>query len=89
MESRKAYITLLTKNSYLPAALVLNEGLKQVGSKHPLVIMSTPSLPSEAREVLIRQGLDIVTVDSLQPAPNAHILSGLDVRFADTWTKLR
>jgi len=89
MEPRKAYVTLLTKNSYLPAALVLNESLKQAGSKYPLVIMSTPSLPSEAREALTRQGLEIVTVDSLQPAPNTHALSDLDARFADTWTKLR
>lgn len=89
MESRKAYVTLLTKNSYLPAALVLNESLKQAGSKYPLVIMSTPSLPSEAREALTRQGLKVLTVDSLQPTPNSHTLSDIDARFADTWTKLR
>ena len=89
MESRKAYVTLLTKNSYLPAALVLNESLKRAGSKYPLVIMSTPSLPSETREVLTRQGLEIVAVDSLRPAPNTHTLSSLDARFEDTWTKLR
>ena len=89
MESRKAYVTLLTKNSYLPAALVLNESLKRVGSKHPLVIMSTPSLPPEGKEALARQGLQIVTVESLQPNPNDYALSDLDARFADTWTKLR
>lgn len=89
MEPRRAYITLLTRNSYLPAALVLNEGLKQAGSKYPLVIMSTPSLPSETREALIRQGLKIITVDSLQPTPETRTLSDFDPRFADTWTKLR
>lgn len=89
MESRRAYVTLLTKNSYLPAALVLNESLKRAGSKYPLVIMSTPSLPSEAREALTRQGLEVVTVHSLQPPPDTHTLSDLDVRFGDTWTKLR
>jgi hypothetical protein len=90
MEPRKAYVTLLTKNSYLPAALVLNESLKRAGSKHPLVIMSTPSLPSETKEALTRQGLKVVTVDSLQPTPGTHALSNdLDARFADTWTKLR
>jgi len=89
MEPRRAYVTLLTRNSYLPAALVLNEGLKQAGSKYPLVIMSTLSLPSETREALTRQGLEIVTVDSLRPAPNTRTLSDLDPRFADTWTKLR
>lgn len=89
MGSKKAYVTLLTRNSYLPAALVLNESLKGVGSKYPLVIMSTPSLPSEAREALTRQGLEIVTVNPLQPTPSTHTLSSVDARFADTWTKLR
>ena len=89
MDPRRAYVTLLTKNSYVAAALVLNESLKQAGSKYPLVIMSTPSLPPEATEALIRQGLEIVTVDSLQPTPDTHTLSDLDVRFMDTWTKLR
>lgn len=89
MGLRKAYVTLLTNNSYLAAALVLNESLKQAGCKYPLVIMSTPSTPSEARGALTRQGLEIVTVDSLKPNPNTHTLSPLDARFADTWTKLR
>ena len=89
MGLRKAYVTLLTNNSYLAAALVLNESLKQAKSKYPLVIMSTPSTPSEAREALTRQGLEVVTVDSLKPTPNTHTLSTLDARFADTWTKLR
>jgi len=89
MEPRKAYVTLLTNTSYLPAALVLNESLKRAGSKYPLVIMSTQSFPSGAREALARQGLEVVTVDPLQPAPSTHTLCDLDVRFADTWTKLR
>jgi len=89
MESRKAYVTLLTNSSYFPAALVLSESLKRVGSKYPLVVMSTPSLASDVREALTRQGLEIVTVDPLLPSPGTHTLSNLDVRFADTWTKLR
>ena len=89
MGPRKAYVTLLAGNSYLPAALVLDESLKRAGSKYPLVIMSTPSLPSEAREALTRRGLEVMTVDSLQPPPGARTFSSIDVRFADTWTKLR
>ena len=88
-ELRKAYVTLLTKSSYLPAALVLNESLKRAESKYPLVVMSPPSLASEAREALTRQGLEIVTVDPLLPVPGTHTLSDIDVRFADAWTKLR
>jgi len=89
MESRRAYVTLLTNSSYLPAALVLNESLKRAESKYPLVVMSTPSLASEAREALIRQGLEIVTVDPLLPAPGTHTPSNVDIRFVDAWAKLR
>jgi len=89
MGPRKAFVTLLTNSSYLPAALVLNESLKSAGSKYPLVIMATLSLPSEVREALTRQGLEIAAVDPLKPAPNTHILSDLDIRFTDAWTKLR
>jgi len=85
----KVYVTLLTNSSYLPAALVLNESLKRAESKYPLVVMSTPSLPSEAMEALAREGLEIVAVDPLLPAPGTNFLSDLDIRFADTWTKLR
>lgn len=89
MESRKAYVALLTKTSYLPATLVLYESFKRVGSKYPLVIMTTPSLPSESREVLTRQRLKIITVDSLHP-PSTHALSSdSDVRFTESWNKLR
>lgn len=89
MEPRKAYVTLITTNSYLPGVLVLNESLKRAGSKYPLVIMSPPSLPSEAREAMTRQGLEIITVDLLKPAPNTYTLSDVDVRFTEAWTKLR
>lgn len=89
MEPKKAYVTLLTKNSYLAAALVLNESLRRVGSKYPLVIMSTLGLPSEGREAVTRQGVEILTVDSLKPPPSDHNLFNHDARFADAWTKLR
>ena len=88
-EGKKVYVTLLTKNSYLPGTLVLNESLKLVGSKYPLVIMSTPNLPSETKEALVRQGLEVITVDLLRPDPNTPNLSHLEERFADVRTKLR
>ena len=84
-----AYVTLLTNASYLPAALVLERSLRSVGSSYPLVVMATPTLSSNARDVLEARGVEIVEVDPLQPPPTAHRLSEADARFADTWTKLR
>lgn len=84
-----AYVTLLTRISYLPGVLVLHHGLRAVESKYPLVVMVTPSLPRSARDVLRKQGIKLREVEMLQPEEGVHVLAGHDVRFGDTWTKLR
>ncbi|KAF8898615.1 nucleotide-diphospho-sugar transferase [Infundibulicybe gibba] len=89
MSINGAYVTLLTKSSYLPGTLVLNYGLRSVGSKYPLVVMVTPTLPADARNVLKKQGIPLRDIEPLQPQEGKHALATHDARFADTWTKLR
>ncbi|KAF5377634.1 hypothetical protein D9615_005296 [Tricholomella constricta] len=89
MSLKAAYVTLLTRPSYLAGTLVLDYGLRSVNSKYPLVVMVTPSLPKNARDVLQKRGILTRDVDTLQPNPGAHTLAAHDARFADTWTKLR
>jgi hypothetical protein len=84
-----AYVTLLTNTAYLPGALVLDYGLRAVGSRYPLVVMVTPTLPDVVRAVLHKRGILVREVDSLHPQEGKHVLSAHDARFADTWTKLR
>lgn len=84
---RCAYLTLITTKEYLPGLLVLHKTLVDVGSKYPLVVMATPALPQEVRDVVTRRGIDIKEVDPLYPKD--HKLSDHDIRFAETWTKLR
>jgi hypothetical protein len=72
----------------LPGTLVLHQSLNAVGSKYPLIVMAT-ALPSDARDVLKRRGIEIIDVDTLLPEPGVHKLAEHDARFADTWTKLR
>ncbi|KAJ4486271.1 glycosyltransferase family 8 protein [Lentinula aciculospora] len=57
--SRKAFVTLLTKTSYLPGVLVLDHGLRAVESKYPLVVMVTPTLGEDARAVLDKCSIEI------------------------------
>lgn len=85
---RFAYVTLLTRTSYLPGLLVLWFSLREVGSRYPLVVMVTPSLPLESRDILQKLGVRIKEVEPLRPAFEHH-LTASDSRFADTWTKLR
>ncbi|KAL0579118.1 hypothetical protein V5O48_002901 [Marasmius crinis-equi] len=86
---RAAYVTLLTKQSYLAGVLVLNYTLKAVNSKYPLVVMVTPPVPEGVRDILRRQGLKLYDIESLMPVEGRHSLSESDARFHDTWTKLR
>jgi len=88
MDSSRAYVTLLTKSSYLAGVLVLNHSLRQVDARYPLVVMVTPSLPDEARSLLRNCAIRTREVTSLHP-PVHHTLANHDSRFADTWTKLR
>lgn len=89
MSPKAAWVTLLTKSSYLAGALVLHQGLVSVGTKYPLVVMVTPQLPEEAREIVRKRGLVVRGIDQLQPGEGAHTLAKHDERFGDTWTKLR
>ena len=89
MSMKAAYVTLLTKTSYLPGALVLDYGLRAAQSAFPLIVMITPSLPQEARDLLQRRGIMTREVEPLHPNEGSHTLAAYDERFADTWTKLR
>lgn len=89
MDSKYAYVTLLTKNSYLAGVLVLDLCLRMVNSKYPLVVMVTPSLPEEARAVIRKRQIKTREVKVLRPPEGKHTLAADDSRFADTWTKLR
>ncbi|KAJ7225402.1 nucleotide-diphospho-sugar transferase [Mycena pura] len=88
MSLKAAYVTLLTKTSYLAGTLVLHEGLKDTRSKYPLVVMVTPELPRGCRDVLEKRGILIREIQFLQPEDGVHTLAA-DARFHDTWTKLR
>lgn len=89
MSRNAAYVTLLTKAEYLPGALVVECSLKSVGSKYPLVVMVTPTLSKDARDVLTRRGVKMREIERIDPTEGTHTLSAHDARFTDTWTKLR
>ncbi|KAJ3890285.1 nucleotide-diphospho-sugar transferase [Lentinula edodes] len=86
---RMAFVTLLTRISYLPGVLVLDYGLKSTGSKYPLVVMVTPTLEEDARDVLTQCGIEMYSINSLVPDSSRHTVADHDARFKDTWTKLR
>lgn len=73
----------------MAGALVLHDTLVSVGSRYPLVIMATPQLSKEARNVVSKRGCIIRDISSLHPEDGVHTLAEADERFGDVWTKLR
>ena len=88
MSTKAAYVTLLTKDSYLAGALTLHYSFKSVQSRYPLVLLTTPSLPRATKDALIRHNVQFREIQMLQPE-DGHVLAEHDERFADTWSKLR
>jgi hypothetical protein len=86
---KAAFVTLLTRESYLAGTLVLNYSLKSVGSKYEPVVMVTPELSERARDVLSKEKITIKEIARLDPREGSHTLEAHDARFKDTWTKLR
>lgn len=86
-----AYVTLLTRDNYLPGILVLQRSLRAVGTRYPLVAMITPGLAEATLRIMEREGITTTTIDYLMPLPeqNGPVLDVYDGRFHDTWTKLR
>jgi hypothetical protein len=92
MASRMAaYATLLTREEYLPGVLVLNHSMKAVRTKYPLIVMITPIVAEDDRvlNALNKAGLRTHEVDTLIPGNKLHSSEDYEVRFKDTWTKLR
>lgn len=52
MEANRAYITVLSSDEYLIGVLCLNESLKIVNSKYPLVVLVNDKISEKVKEVL-------------------------------------
>ncbi|KAI8958456.1 glycosyltransferase family 8 protein [Daldinia sp. FL1419] len=92
MSNRYAYVTLITRKSYLAGVLILSDTLKRHGASYPLVVLYTPNLCLDAIAVLNVESLrgNLILRQCLHLFPPGNI--GIDLiaeRFEDTWTKLR
>lgn len=84
-----AYATFISKDDYLPGALVLAYCHHMTRSVYPFVILATPSLSQKARAIIKKLGITLVDIESLVPAREQYDPSVTDTRFRETWTKLR
>ncbi|KAI9049703.1 hypothetical protein LZ554_005857 [Drepanopeziza brunnea f. sp. 'monogermtubi'] len=89
-DPRVAWVTLLTRKSYIPGTVLLAHSLQKQKSQYPLIILYTPSLPSECLPALHREALlTNATLRLIQPLVPKEQRNLIAARFGDTWTKLR
>ena len=91
---RWCWVTLVTKPSYLPGAIILAHTLDQHKSKHPLVVQYTDSLGEKAIAALQEEArnygrLQPAKVTLLLPRKDQENTGSVAERFKDTFTKLR
>ncbi len=88
------WVTLVTKPSYLPGAIVLAHTLDQHQSKHPFLIQYTSSVGDEAVKALEEESrnygrIKLQKVELLLPRKDQENTGSVAERFKDTFTKLR
>ncbi|KAI9677429.1 MAG: hypothetical protein M1817_006383 [Caeruleum heppii] len=92
MAPKRAWTTLITRPSYLAGVILLSHTLRKYFSSYPLIVLYTPSLPSECLSILralpdhTTGHLLLQAVDPLIPSQKVSVVAE---RFEDTWTKLR
>ena len=84
-----AYATFISKDEYLPGALVLAYCHHITKSIYPFIILATPSLSQNARAIIKKFGITLIDIETLVPAREQYDPSVTDTRFRETWTKLR
>ena len=85
MTGPRAWVTLLTDHGYLPGVQTLAASLRRVDSAFPLLVMVTPDIDADVRQVLSDEGAQVVPVAPLRPAGHGAYANA---RFAQVWIKL-
>ncbi len=90
---KRAWVTLLTRASYLPGVITLAHSLSVYSTQYPLIVLVTPSLPQSSLHALELESkynrlLIVHPIKPLLPPANQKTTL-IATRFEDTWTKLR
>ena len=85
--TRRAYVTVLSDNSYINGVVVLDASLKAVGSVYPLVCIVTPDVCQENRDVL--KALNIRTIDKDIIKPVNHGEAPEEIKSLDVYGWLK
>lgn len=84
---RRAWVTLLGTEEYLPGVLALARSLKRANSLYPLVVMVNQNdCSDESQKIILNEGCLIRFIEGLYPTNKTEFAF---TRFTHTWKKLR
>ena len=84
----KAWVTLLTKPSYVVGVRALRASLEKSDTAYPLVVMVTDGVDDHSRRLLTEDGCRLIDVEPLRPSSSTEDRYA-NARFAEVWTKLQ
>lgn len=84
---RRAWVTLLSTDSYLRGVQCLARALRSVGSRYELIVMVTGSVGEASMDALRAESCVIRAVDYVRVPSEARAAYAC-AHFADCWTKL-
>lgn len=91
--TKRAWVTLLTRSSYLPGVITLAYSLAGNDTSYPLIVLITPSLEADSLRALELEAIEnpTIKIHRIEPLllPNDRETTLIASRFKDTWTKLR
>ncbi|SMQ46777.1 unnamed protein product [Zymoseptoria tritici ST99CH_3D1] len=87
----RAWLTLVTRSSYLPGVVLLIHTLYKHNSIHPIIVQYTSTLPSDCISILhsLKSTYPLLRTQHVAAIPLPTGLKTIASRFDDTLTKLR
>lgn len=85
MDEKRAWVTILSTNSYINGVVVLDRSLKTVKSKYPLYCVITDEVSEENIEVLTKLGIRIIHKPQIVPNGLTYEDGINQTIFGNTW----
>ncbi|KAL4457668.1 hypothetical protein ABPG75_012533 [Micractinium tetrahymenae] len=85
---RFAYVTLLTKDAYLPGVQALYRSMQVVGCRYPLIVMFTKGVSQAALDAVSREGMTLYFTEQFAAEGVDHSEYKRSL-YLECWNKLR
>lgn len=88
LPEKNAWVTLITKDSYLPGVIALVKSVQKTSSIYPFVVMYTNNVSEDSKNVLKLMNCELYETTPLYPRDGVKTNLAFS-QFSEVWTKLR